>query len=375
MAKRRANGEGSIHQRGSDGRWAASLSIGKGKRKHFLGRTRAEVAAKLVDAQKKLMEGLPVVDERQTTSQFLQDWLKASKDRLRPRTWTRYDELIRLYVTPEIGSTRIARLSPQQLNKVYTKAREKGRSSSTVHQVHAVLHKALRQATAWGATARNVADFVDVPQVQRQEMKALTPEQARKLLEAAKGNRFEALFVLAVMTGMRQGELLGLRWQDVDLDAGTIRVRQTAQRVKGEGLVFGPPKTEKSRRRIEVSETVVAALRRHRTKQVAERLKLGGHYEDRDLVFANECGKPLEVSNLTNRYFRPLLEKAGLPRVRFHDLRHTAATLMLAARQDVKVVSEMLGHSQTAFTMDRYQHVSESMQRQASRAVEALLGS
>jgi integrase len=170
---------------------------------------------------------------------------------------------------------------------------------------------------------------------------------------------------------MRQGELLGLRWRDVDFEAAAIQVRHSLQRIDGVFQLV-EPKSAKSRRVIAIGDEDIAALRHHKATQAEERLRVARYWEDHDLVFCNDLGKPLEVSNLTLRYFRPLLKKAGLPQIRFHDLRHTAATSMLAARVDVKVVSDVLGHSQAAFTMDRYQHVSLEMQRGALQAVQAM---
>lgn len=171
---------------------------------------------------------------------------------------------------------------------------------------------------------------------------------------------------------MREGELLGLRWQDVDLDAGVTHIRHTLQRVNG-AFQLSETKSAKSRRVIALGSIALEALRHHRAAQNEERLKVGPYWEDRDLVFTNELGKPVEVSNLTQRHFRPLLKESRLPLIRFHDLRYTAATLMLSASVDVKVVSEMLGHSQTAFTMDRYQHVSLELQARAGLAIDTIL--
>jgi integrase len=204
-------------------------------------------------------------------------------------------------------------------------------------------------------------------------MKVLTPEQARRFLEAAKGTRFEALFILAVTSGMRQGELLGLRWQDIDLEQGMVAVRSTLQRIEGEWR-FMEPKSQKSRRRIVLAPSAMDALKRHRAKQNEERLRQGAYWQDWGLVFANEIGRPMEAGNLTNRYFRPLLRVAGLPVIRFHDLRHTAATLMLAGNTPIKVASMMLGHSQTAFTMDKYMHVTIEMQLQAAVRIGEMVG-
>lgn len=367
---RKANGEGSIYQR-SDGRWEAALSIGNGKRNFFLGRTRQEAHDRLVAAQKARQDGLPTKLERQTLRQFLLHWLEATASTRKPRTNVRYRELVHGHVLPALGSMQLAEVSPQHLQGMYA-GLGTALAPSTVRQVHAILHKALKQATGWGTIIRNPADYVDAPRVPRVETQVLSPEQVHTFLDAAKGNRFEALLVLAVTSGMRQGELLGLRWRDVDLDAGILEVRHQMQRINGEFQLV-EPKSKKSRRILALNERVVEALRTHRTKQAADRLRNGLHWEDWDLVFANEIGKPVEVTNLTQRYFRPLLERAGLPRIRFHDIRHSAATLMLGANVQIKVVSDMLGHSQSAFTMDRYQHVNLQMQRDALRAVAAVL--
>jgi integrase len=373
VRRRNPNNAGSVHFRESDRRWQASVSLGNGKRKHFFGKSAGEARAKMIAFQKSQMDGLPLVDERQTVKQFLDHWLDTIRPPVRkPRTHLRYSQLIRLHVLPVIGSVRLAKLTPKELQSVYSRARGAGLSTTTVHQIHAIMHRALKQACAWGDMARNVADLVEVPPIDRKEMKVLTPEQARRFLQAAKGTRFEALWVLAVTSGMRQGEMLGLRWEDLDLDRGIVTVRSTLQRITGEWR-FMEPKSQKSRRQIVLAPSAVEALRRHRPKQNGERLRMGASWQDWGLVFANEVGRPMEVGNLTNRYFRPLLKQAELPLLRFHDLRHTAATLMLAGNTPIKVASEMLGHSQTAFTMDRYMHVTVEMQRTAAEAVQALI--
>jgi integrase len=220
--------------------------------------------------------------------------------------------------------------------------------------------------------ARNVAVLVSPPRVPRYEISPLSPAQARALLEAATGERFDALYVLALTTGMRLGELLGLRWRAVDLDGGMLQVHYTLLRLT-DGLQLREPKTPQSRRRIALTATAIAALRQHRSRQAAQRLRLGSVWDDRDLVFPNEIGQPIEQSNLLRRSFWPLLEKAGLPRMRFHDLRHTCATLLLRQGVHVKVVSELLGHSSIKITLDIYSHVLPDMQQQAVSAMDTLL--
>ena len=370
---KRANGEGTIYKR-KDGRWTSRVSLPGGKRKDFFGKTRQEVAEKLVEATKKRQENLPIVDERQRVDQFLAAWLESIVPSVKPKTHVTYEGLVRLHAVPSIGKVALARLSPQHLQRLYGKRLDAGLSPQSVRHLHAVLHRALEQATRWNLVVRNVADLVTPPRAQRHEMKTFDPAQARLLLGAAKGDKLEAFYVLAVTTGMRLGELLALRWQDVDIEEGSIRVRGTLSRTS-EGLVITEPKTHGSRRQVSLGEIAVEALRLHRVNQTAERLLGGSDWRDNGLVFANKVGRPIEDTHVRRRSFEPLLAKARLPRIRFHDLRHTAATLLLAQGIHPKIVSERLGHSRVGITLDLYSHVTPTMQREAAVAMDALLAS
>ncbi len=366
---KRANGEGTIYKR-SDGRWTASVSLAGGRRKSFYGKTRGEVAHKLVAAQKARQDGLPLLTERQTVRIYLQGWLESVRPSLRPATHKRYSEYVRLHAIPVIGAVPLTRLSPQHLQRLYANRMEAGLSPTSAGHLHAVLHRALGQAARWGQIVRNPADLATRPRAERHEMAALSPEQARTLLEAARDERLEALYVLALSTGMRQGEILALKWPDVDLDGAALTVRATLQRV-GKDFTFSEPKTAGSRRRVSLTSAAVAALRRHRAAQLEERLRCP-YWQDAELVFASQVGTPIEATHLIRRSFHPLLIRAGLPRIRFHDLRHTAATLLLGQGVHPKIVSEMLGHSQIAITLDLYSHVSPTMQRAAVEAMDAV---
>jgi integrase len=219
-----------------------------------------------------------------------------------------------------------------------------------------------------------VAEYVTPPRVIRKEIPCLSREEARAFLRACEGDRMEALYILAISTGMRQGELLALRWANVDLDHGTAQIRGSLQRTK-DGLQISEPKTSRSRRQVALNRSSVEALRRHLIRQNAERLYQGAKWLDSDLVFANQVGRGIEATNLVRKSFKPLLAKAGLRPMRFHDLRHTAATLLLQEGIHPKVVSDMLGHSQIAVTLDLYSHVTPTMHRQASDAMDAILKS
>lgn len=368
MAGRRGNSEGSITKR-SDGRWMARITVEDGKRKTIYAKTRQEISRLLAAALRDLDSGLPVVGDRQTVGQYLESWLLASKSTIREHTWRRYEEYTRLHLVPTLGKTSLSRLTAQQVQTLYALKLAEGLSSSTVHHLHAVLHKALDNALRLGLVQRNVSDMVRPPRMRHHEMSTLSSEEARTLLAAAAGNRFEALYVLALSTGMRQGELLALKWRDVDLEGGSLQVRATLQ-YTNDGYVFSEPKTARSRRRVALPRVALDALRRHAARQLDERLRMGPVWEDMDLVFPNTIGKPMDGIHLMRREFLPLLTRAGLPRIRFHDLRHTAATLLLSKGINPKIVSEMLGHAQVSITLDIYSHVTPHMQQQAADAMD-----
>jgi integrase len=371
MTRRRGNNEGSIYRR-ADGRWEASVSVGGGKRRRYYAKTRQEAARKLNEALKAHGDGLPVTSERQTVEKFLEGWLETVKASVRIRTHLRYEQYCRLHLAPYIGKLPLGRLSAQHLQRLYADRRAAGLSATSVAHLHAVIHKALGQAAKWDIIPRNVADLVEKPRMETPEMKTLSPEQARSFLDAARDDRLEGLWVLALNTGARQGELLGLKWDAIDLDRGTVQIRASLQRVSGR-YIFAEPKTARSRRQILVTESVIAALRRHRSAQLEERLRAGSAWCDYDLVFSDRYGQPILATELTRGAFYPLLARAGLPKVRFHDLRHTAASLLLGRGVHPKIVADMLGHSTIAITIDLYSHTTPAMHRQAALALEAVL--
>lgn len=378
MSKRRSRGDGAVFQR-ADGRWEGRVDLGwqegKRRRKFVYGRTKAEALAKLREAQRLAAEGALVVSERTTVEQFLSSWLEAVRPTLRPGTWRRYEQYVRVHAVPVIGRVKLAKLTPQHLQRLYAQRIAAGAAPQTVVHLHRTLHRALHQALRWSLITRNVAALVDPPRVERPEHVALSPVQARRLMQAARGERLEALYVLALMMGLRRGELLGLRWQDVDLEGRRLVIRRSLQ-VDDEGRwVLGAPKTKRSRRPVLLTGTAVEALRRHRTRQAAEREQAGDLWHDQNLVFANTVGNPLGEKELLHRSFYPLLERAKLPKVRFHDLRHSTATLLLGEGVHPKIVSELLGHSQIGITLDIYSHVTLTMQQEAADVLERLLGS
>lgn len=372
---RRGAGEGSILKRG-DGRWCAVLSTGYGggkrQRKSYYGATRQEVAARLAAAVRDLQQGKRPSPETEKLGDFLQRWLEdTARHSIRASTHERYSRMMRLHILPELGHLKLARVSAGDLDACYTRLLDKGLSAKTVRLGHAIVHRALSHALRRGAVASNVAAIATVPTAPRREYSTLTPEEAGRLLKAAMSDRLYALYSLALNTGMRQAEILGLRWSDIDLAGAVLHVRQQVYRLKGE-WVFTEPKTAAGRRTISLSGACVEALRERRLAQNKERLR-AQTWEDLDLVFSTTTGTPTEKGNLLRRSFQPLLERAGLRPMRFHDLRHVCASLLLAAGTNPKVVQERLGHSSIAVTMDIYSHTLPSLQADAAERMETLL--
>jgi integrase len=375
---KRGNGEGSISRR-SGGGWMGQYVVhtaeGRRKRKTVYGKTRAKVATKLNKALSDREDGLVFDDEGLTVGEYLARWLRGSvRDTVRTSTYERNEQIVDLHVTPALGRLKLKSLTPAHVRWFYREKLDGGLSSATVHKMHVVLHKALAQAVRDGLIPRNATEAVKVPQVRRKEILPLSAEEAKRLLATAgeAGDRFEALYVLAVTTGLRQEELLALKWDDVDLEGGVLRVRRTLTRAKGT-YTLGEPKTARSRRSVRLTEMAVEALRTHLARQLEEIDRVGSPYKDEGLVFATEKGTLVNPTNLRRRSFTPLLERAGLPQVRFHDLRHTCATLLLTKNVNPKVVSEMLGHASISITLDTYSHVLPNMQDSAARALEEAL--
>ena len=368
----RGHGEGSIYRQ-TDGRWTAAITLENKKRKVFYGKTRKEVQEKLKTALHDQQQGKLINTPRQTVEQFLTQWLEGHKTSIRSRTHERYEEYVRLHIVPIIGHIQLQKLTAQQVKALYAKKLDEGLSTTTVNNLHGVLHKALEDAVKWELVVKNVSAIVDPPRRAHYEITALTMEQAQKLLETAKGHNMEALFMLALTTGMRRGEILALKWQDVSFIEKTIQVRRTFTRTPGNRYVEAETKTKKSRRSIVLTQMVVDLLIQHRVRQAQARSEAGEHWQERDLVFCTSLGTPLNPNKVLER-FKTLLKRAGLPHMRFHDLRHSAATILLTMRVHPKIVQELLGHNQISMTMDIYSHVLPTMQGAAmSQLNDALM--
>jgi integrase len=371
MAKRRGNGEGSIYKR-NDGRWVGQYLVHTSegpKYRYLYGKTRREVDSKLTRAKADRDGGLIFDSGKLTLAEYMDRWLRDSaRNRLRPKTYKDYEGLTRVHIVPALGRIKLKNLTSLQVQQFYATKLESGLSKRTVEYIHTVLHSALKQAVRWEIVPRNVTDSVDPPRPEKEERPTFDLKQARLFLEAARGDRFEALYVLVIQTGMRRGELLGLRWDDMDLEKGLLHVRQA---LAPDGKSFSFPKTAKGRRRLRLTPEAVEALKRHRTAQNEERSRQGTSWRDHGLVFPSQVGTPMNPDNLVRRSYKPLLERAGLPQMPFHCLRHTFATLMMPNGHP-KVVQEMLGHSRISTTLDIYSHLSQDMQEEAVGRFAAL---
>lgn len=373
MAGKQGNGEGTIRKR-PDGRWEARILLGSGKRKSLYGKTRQEVSRLLANARRDREEGVEIATSRQTVAHFPTYWVEnVKKHHVEPSTYIRLRHDVRRHLIPSLGDHQLAKLTPQHLQSFYAQKLEAGYAQGTVRNMHKTIHDALESAVKLGLAYRNVASGVEPPRAESHEFTVLNEDQVHRLLETVRGDRLEALIVVALATGMRKGELIALRWQDVDLQARIAKVTRTLKATL-EGRQFGKAKTRHSKRTIALPVTAVEALRDHRTRQKEEIGLVGEAWQDNDLVFCNEIGERLPTSRFDACcWFGRLLKRARMPALRFHDLRHTAATLLLARGVNVKVVSEMLGHSSVAVTLTLYGHVLPHMQRDAAATMDDVL--
>ncbi len=373
---KRGNGEGTIFQR-TDGRWCARITTGfEGGRQHrhtFYGKTRREVVLKLKEATARRDAGEPVAASRVLVGAFLERWLDEALPAgdLKPTTVENYATLTRHHLIPALGHRRLDALTAADVQRMINTKRAEGLSDRTVQLLHAILRRALGQAVRWQEARRNVAALVDRPRVQRKEARCLSPAEAQRLLDAARGERLFALYAVALACGLRRGEALALRWSDVDLEAGTLRVARTLSRVRS-GNIFTEPKSPRSRRTVPLPTSCVAELRAHRVRQAEERLQLCGAWQDHDLVFPSSWGTPMDPRNAL-RAFTAVAKRAGLHGIGLHTLRHTCASLLLAQGVHPRVVMETLGHSGIAITMDVYSHVMPQQQREAADLMNTAL--
>lgn len=367
---------GQIISRGKN-TWLVRVPIGRsatGTRLHHnktLHGTKKDAQRYLTRVLRELDTGAFVQPTARTLNDFMRECLDGPvKQRVRDKTLEDYEGLAKRHILPLLGHRRLDQLTPAEIQAAYGKLAVKGLSARTIRYAHSVLHGTLEQAVKWGYLARNPAKLVDLPRMERAPMRSLTRTDATRFLSAMEGTRWEALWVLLISTGLRPGEALALRW--VDVDGGRLKVQRALVRRNDGRYIFAEPKTDRARRAVTLPGSVIAVLNQHHELQDKERAIAGETWNDLGLIFAAANGEPLDFRCTVSRYFRPIIKKLGLS-VRPYDLRHTCATLLLSAGENIKVVSERLGHASSTLTLDVYSHVLPDMQQKAAERLEELL--
>jgi integrase len=371
MAMKRGNKEGSISRR-KNGAWRAQVTL-DGMRLSYGAKTRAECQEWIKKTIGQIDDGMTYASTTKTLDEYLAGWLSSIQLSVRRTTWAQYERAIRVHINPHFGQKKVRDLRAEHIQAFYNLLVEKGVGIYAVLKVHDVMRSALTQAVRMGIISRNPAAYAIRPRKPSKEMKIYDESQISQMLVAAKGHRWEALYNLAVTTGMRQSEILGLKWTDVDWRQKTIQVeRQLLRKVAGDGIQFADLKTKNSRRTVVLGKQMSVILREHYEKQHAERQAAGDNWVEHGLIFTNSLGGPINHSNLRRNYIQ-LLEDAGLPHIRFHDLRHTAASLLLNHGIPVIIVSRRLGHAKPSITLDIYGHLIPSMQNEAAELMDDLV--
>ncbi|SRR6266851_2687871 len=347
---------------------------GRHVRKYVQGRNRDEVRERVKALIRNIDDGLPPPAHSPRMNEFLANWLSAVKPALRRSTYVSYEGVVRLHLMPEIGRLALEKLTVDDIaGLIGRKGRDPHLSATTVRYILLILRNALNKAVRWGLVARNVAALVDPPRISHKEVRVLSPEETLKLLGAARGEAIEGLLVIAVSTGVRLGEALALQWKDVDLERREVRISKSLQRIPGQGQVVSETKTRRGRRALVLPMRTVEALRTHRSEQQSWRRAAGPSWNEHDFVFTSSSGQPLDQRNVL-RMFRRVLRRAKLPKMRFHDLRHSCASLLLAEHTDPRVIMETLGHSNISVTLNMYAHVMPALKRDAADAMDRSLG-
>ncbi len=369
---------GQINKRGDS--WQVRIFLGRdtnGKRKYFnktIHGTKKDAQKFLTAKQREKDLGVLIEPAAMPLNEYLDKWLnEIAKHRVRESTFIQYSNVVKMYLVKHLGLIRLSDLQAYQIQKVYGDMQSKGLSARTVRYAHNILSSALKQAVKWKMINQNPCEICELPRMEKTEMMYFTPEETVSFLNTAKANRWFPLFLLAIETGMRPEEYLGLQWKDIDFENKTLSVRRAVNKTIGGRFIFVEPKTKRSSRSIPMSNSCLTALKTHRIKQLEERMKLGASYENLDLVFASEIGSIYDIKNLRDRHFKKIRDEAGLPEIRLYDLRHTTATLLLSAGENPKVVSERLGHASIVLTLDTYSHVLPTMQAEATNKMEKMM--
>jgi integrase len=371
MARRRANNEGSLYYRKARGCWCAQVSL-EGRRLTKYGKTQKECRDWIRETLTKIEVGLTYEGTQVTLERFIEIWLNGKELSRSPRTVFQYRETAGRHIVPMMGKMRLQDIHPAHIKQLYARKKEEGRGPRTLQLIHAVLHCALKQAVREGILGRNPADAVERPKVEQSEFKILTEEQARQFLIAAADSPFEALYFLALTSGMRQGELLGLKWSDLDWEKGILLVQRQLQRVEHKDLVLSPPKTRAGRRQIKLGQGILEKLASHQSQQELLKAAMGDRWQENELMFPSSIGTPLDSFRVSHE-FKKLLKRYDLPDIRFHDLRHTNISFLLEVGTPLNTVQRRAGHAKASITADVYGHAMARSQDEAAQKIEDMV--
>jgi integrase len=373
--KGRGHGEGSVFYRPDRDQWVAQVTLENGKKKQTYHARQKEAIAALRKMLNDLEQDTLIEKSHQTVGEYLQDWFEnIQKQEVRKTTYLKQEPILRKVILPVLGHFQLQKLAPQHIQKLYADKTNEGWKPGSIRNIHKILHKAFKNAVRWKLVPHNVCDLVSLPRQVRHQARTLTKGQAVQLLRASQEHPLEPLVILALTTGMRHGEIAALRWSEINFEANTLEIKRTVTFISGHGYIEGEPKTEKSKRTIVLPRFVVRSLEKHRIRQVEVRLKAGSQWRDRDLVFCNAVGYYRNPAT-TEQAFHRLLVRAGLPSMRIHDLRHSAATLLIMVmKMPPNLVQELLGHDDIETTLGLYTHANSDMQREMMNALDELLG-
>lgn len=367
---KRANGEGSVHKL-HNGHWRGLVSHDR----HRLTKTfptQHECIEWVRKNRNQISEGMSYAGIQLMISEYLDGWLINKKATRRHATWLHYDWLVRRYINPSIGNIKLKDLRADHIQSLLNQLLKYGTGIYTIRKIRDVLHCALNQAVKQDVIIRNPVSLVDAPPKPHREMNVLTESQVSQLLVAARGHRLEALFHLAITTGLRESEVLALKWSDLDWTKQSIKIERQLERPHDDGVHFSAPKTTFGKRSIKLGSKTIEILRNHYMRQRTERIAAGGAWKEYDLIFPTSIGTPICQTSLLRTY-KLFLKHAGLPSFRFHDLRHTSASLMLNHDIPVIIVSRRLGHARASITSDVYGHLLPNMQDEAAEMIDDLV--
>ena len=370
MASRRGNNEGSIYHR-KDGLWCAQVSL-NGKRITKYAKSQHECRQWIKETLQKIEHGLTFEGSQLSLERYMQSWLSGKELSRRPNTARNYRRYSEQYILPVLGKMRLQAIVPAHIRQLYLRLQVEGKGARTIQLVHVTLHCAFAQAVKEGLIGHNPLEAVERPKVETEQFQIFTEEQARTFITAAKGHQYETLFFLALTTSMRKGEILGLMWSDVDWKKGTLRIERQLQQANWSGAVLAPTKTKSSRRQIKLGKGLLAMLELHRQRQETQKTLAGERWQEHGMIFTTGIGTYIDQTKVS-REFKSILRSAGLPDIRFHDLRHTSLSFLLDIGTPVNTVQKRAGHSKASVTTDIYGHSMNRSDEEAAEDIEEIV--